>query len=112
MSWGVSVGFRSRSFSILAIVLALSGLVPRLAQGQMSASISGYITDRSGAAVPSVPVTVKNKDTGVSRMTSSDGTGHYLVLSLPIGNYDVEVKAQNFQPMVRGGIQLVIGQDA
>jgi len=91
--------------------MMLSALAPAT-QAQVSASISGFITDRSGAAVPSVPVTVTNKDTGVSRMTSSDGTGHYSVLSLPVGNYDVEVKAHNFQPMVREGIQLVIGQDA
>ena len=92
-------------------VLLLSWLMPR-ASAQVSASISGLVTDPSGAPVPSAEVTVKSLETGWARATSTDATGRYLVLALPVGIYEVTVRAHNFRQMSRPAIQLAVGQEA
>ena len=57
-------------------------------------------------------VVAKNVETGESRSAVTDGIGHYWVPSLPVGEYEVHVTKQGFQEQVRGGIHLVVGQEA
>src|SRR3974377_639055 len=58
---------------------------------QITANIKGAITDPSQAAVPSANVVVRNMETNVLRTVSSDSTGNYLVLALPVGVYEGKV---------------------
>jgi len=60
--------------------------------------VQGTVTDSSGAVVASAQITVTNPATGFTRNTVTDGTGNYFVSELPIGNYDVNVKAAGFRP--------------
>jgi hypothetical protein len=81
-------------------------------QAQNPASVEGAVKDHSGAAIQQAAVVVKDLETGVERRTVTDNSGRYIVLSLPIGDYSIRVQKQNFQPVVRNGIMLVIGQQA
>jgi len=96
-------------FMFAALVLS-SLILP--AKAQVSASISGIVTDASGAAVAAAELTVKSSETGWTRTTKTDTSGRYLVLSLPVGNHEMKVKAFGFKEMVRTGIQLAVGQEA
>ena len=80
--------------------------------GQVSASLSGTITDPSGAVVPGASVEVKSLDTGVSRTADTDAGGHYRFFALPVGLYEVRVKKEGFSEGIRAGIRLAVGQDA
>lgn len=95
---------------LLAVLLIL--ICQRAAHAQVSASISGVVTDPSGAAVPSASVTARNMETEVLRTTMTDGTGHYLILALPVGLYEVKVSKSGFHESTRSGIQLNVGQEA
>jgi len=86
-------------------------LVPA-SRAQISATLSGTATDPSGASVSGAEVIVRNAETGTERTTNTDGEGHYQVLGLPIGNCEVHVKKPGFVEAVRGGIHLVVGEDA
>ena len=78
----------------------------------MSSSISGTITDQSGALVSDVRVDVKSVDTGAGRNVVTDSSGHYQVPSLAAGQYEIRAEKQGFQAGVRQGINLAVGQDA
>jgi hypothetical protein len=104
-----SLRIRARWWLLLSVVLLLS--VPS-ARAQVTASIKGTITDPSGAAVPSATVTTTNKETDVSRIVMTDGSGSYLILALPIGLYEVKVSKPGFQEFARSGIELKVGQEA
>ncbi|HWZ96494.1 MAG TPA: carboxypeptidase-like regulatory domain-containing protein [Candidatus Dormibacteraeota bacterium] len=78
----------------------------------MSASISGFVTDPSGAPVAGAEVTVKSSETGWIRTTSTGSDGRYLVLALPVGKHEVTVKANGFRRMSRTEIQLTVGLEA
>jgi hypothetical protein len=101
---------RPSCWPLRAVLLILVCQPP--ARAQVSASISGVVTDPSGAAVPSASVTVKNLETEVLRTTLTDGAGRYLVVALPVGLYEVKVSKSGFQDSTRAGIQLNAVQQA
>jgi carboxypeptidase family protein len=103
---------RSASSHLLAIVLYLVCLWPLCAGAQVSASLSGRVTDRSGAAVPAARVTANNVDTGISRTTLTNQEAEYQLFELPVGHYELRATKDGFAEKVRTGILLVVGQDA
>ena len=64
------------------------------------ATISGTVTDASGAAVPNVNVTIQNTETTASRVVTTDASGFYTAPSLTIGSYRIAVEAQGFSKVV------------
>src|SRR5882672_8183123 len=99
---------------ILTFVFAILvfGFSYQTTQAQTSASISGSVTDPSGAPVAGAEVTAKSTETGWIRVTSTDTSGRYLILALPIGSHEIRVSAKGFKQMARTGIQLAVGQEA
>jgi hypothetical protein len=79
---------------------------------QVSAIVSGTVTDQSGAVVSGATVTVKSVDTGSVRTTSTDDSGIYRVFSLPVGEYEIRAQKPSFTDAVRTGVHLVVGQSA
>jgi hypothetical protein len=73
-------------------------------------TITGTITDATGAAVPNAPVEVRNTATNVAYPTVSTGTGAYTVTQLPPGSYSVAVTAAGFKKLTRAGITVDAGQ--
>jgi predicted porin len=92
--------------------LVLSAMLVFPAHAQVSAQLSGVVTDPSGAAVSGATVTVKNIGTGASQTTSTDSSGRYQVASLPLGHYEIRVKAPKFPEEVRTRVEIVGGQGA
>ncbi len=81
-------------------------------RAQVSASIKGSIADPSGAPVPSATVKARNLETGAVRGATSDEEGGFLILALPVGDYEVRVAKFGFQDAIRSGLHLVIGEEA
>ncbi|MGA7857531.1 MAG: carboxypeptidase-like regulatory domain-containing protein, partial [Terracidiphilus sp.] len=68
-----------------------------IAIGQtVTGSITGEVTDPSGAVVPGVQVTAHNLDTGVDTPATTNSAGLYRIEFLPIGRYQVTVQANGF----------------
>src|SRR6202521_5541227 len=99
-------------FALAGGLLAAFLFCAPAARGQVSASISGRGTDPAGATVGGAAVMAKNVETGETRSTVTDDAGRYWVPSIAVGEYEVHVTKQRFQEQVRGGIHLVVGQEA
>jgi predicted porin len=82
------------------------------AAAQVSASISGMVSDPSGTAVPSAVVTVRDVDTGLTRKTTTDDAGVYRVSALPEGVYEVRAEKPGFEERIQPNIRLADGGDA
>ncbi len=82
------------------------------ATAQVSANLSGRVSDPTGAAVPAASVTANDLDTGASRTALTNQAGEYELFELPVGRYEVRAKKDGFAEKVRTGIVLVVGQDA
>src|SRR5438045_9548192 len=61
---------------------------------QITANMRGTITDPSGAVVQNATVTARQLETGLTRTSTSDGAGNFLILELPLGHYRLAVTEQ------------------
>jgi hypothetical protein len=96
--------------TFVVAVVCLSALSAR-AQST-TGTISGTISDSSGAVLPGVDLLILNEETGSSREVKSDHAGRYLAPSLNIGRYRVTASVEGFQTQVRSGIEITVGRQA
>src|ERR1700757_2487734 len=92
-------------FALLAAFL-ISDLECVSAWAQATAQISGTVRDQSGAVLPGVEVTATQTETGISRMTTTNETGSYVLPNLPLGPYKLEAGLPGFRTYVQQGIVL------
>ena len=95
----------------LAVLCLSSSLMTIFAQAQTGASLSGVVTDQTGAALRDVAVTIRNADTGATRTIKTDGAGRYQASGLPSGRFEIRAAKQGFADETRSGISLAVGQD-
>ncbi|HXW04055.1 MAG TPA: TonB-dependent receptor [Vicinamibacterales bacterium] len=94
-------------------VLAIALLAPALALAQTgAATLTGIVSDDSGAAVPGATVTATNQATNVDYTATSNEAGAYTVTSLPIGTYVVKAELAGFKTALTRAIQLEAMQTA
>ncbi|HWQ55465.1 MAG TPA: TonB-dependent receptor [Bryobacteraceae bacterium] len=79
---------------------------------QPAANILGTVTDSTDAVVPQAAVSATNLQTGLVRRTITDGSGHYVILNLPIGAYKVEVEHPGFRRAALENVTLEVDQRA
>jgi hypothetical protein len=103
---------RFRGVLVSMALCLLASAFAGLARGQASASLTGFVTDISGAPVASATVTSRSVATSAERTATTDGEGRYLILALGAGEYALSAQKSGFQLEVREGIHLVVGQEA
>ncbi|HLK51271.1 MAG TPA: carboxypeptidase-like regulatory domain-containing protein [Bryobacteraceae bacterium] len=101
-----------RFLSIPVVVCSVALFLAGTAGAQVTGSISGAITDSTGAGVPNATVTITELDTRHSRSVITDDRGTYRVLALPVGRYEVKAEHAGFKTALRTGISLVVAQEA
>src|SRR5580698_1467347 len=87
--------------------LLIAFLFPAIALSQSdSSSLSGTVTDPSGAVVPNARVVAHNEANGQDRTVQTNASGSYTITNLPPGDYTVRVEAQGFGTVVQRGTHL------
>ncbi len=95
-----------RSWVLVALCLTFCFAVPSFSQTQVFGTISGTISDKSGAVVPGAQITITNKSTGLSQTTKTNDSGYYVLSNLPSGKYDVTAEKEGFQRCTNTGVIL------
>src|SRR5579862_6917621 len=78
----------------------------------ITGSITGTVTDPTGAVVPNARVTATNLGTNLTYNAVSNTAGSYNLLFLPIGNYNLSVEVTGFKKTVLGPFTLDVDQVA
>jgi hypothetical protein len=94
------------SSCVFSLIFSLS--LSLLAQGDRG-TITGTVTDSTGAPMPNVVVNITNTATNTSVRVTTTGTGEYNVASLQPGTYRVEIVAAGFKRYVQAGIEAAAG---
>src|SRR5580698_9711061 len=83
----------------MAVLFAITA-----AQGASEGSVTGTVTDPSGAAMASIVVSLRNAATGTQREVLTNAQGFYAIAALAIGEYEITVDQVGFAPYRRGGL--------
>ncbi len=102
----VPSGRRRSMMTLLAPLFAILLLLCGSALGSVTASISGTVTDPSGAALVGAMVTATNVETGIVQTLHTNQQGYYTFPSLALGHYDVTVQQSGFRPYRQTGLLL------
>ncbi|MGB6945974.1 MAG: TonB-dependent receptor [Bryobacteraceae bacterium] len=86
-------------------------ITPLFGQSGAVSQISGTVRDPSGLAVPGASVTVTHTDTGLARTAETGADGVYLLPSLPVGAYRIDVKKEGFTSYTQSGIILQVNSN-
>lgn len=98
---------KSKSWLWLPLAAALC---PCAAQADVTGTILGVVTDSTGAVIQGVRVAATHLDTNLVQETTTDATGQYRILSLPVGPYKVEATFSGFQTFVATGVVLTVNE--
>ncbi|HLW85768.1 MAG TPA: carboxypeptidase regulatory-like domain-containing protein [Candidatus Sulfotelmatobacter sp.] len=92
---------------VCLVILSLSTV--GLAQ-ELAATLTGTVTDPSGAVVPGATVSVHSDETGADRAISTGSSGNFNITNLPAGRYTVTVKSSGFQAYVARDVILNVAE--
>jgi hypothetical protein len=90
----------------MGALFAMIVLPASLFAQRVTTTITGTISDPSGAAIPQAQVAVVQTSTSAKTITQSDATGFYVLTNLAPGVYDLRVEKAGFQSYVRQGVVL------
>lgn len=99
----------------LILLLALALILPGWSHAQLAvttASLSGTITDPSGAVVPQAVIKITSSQAGISRTYTTDAVGRYTFSQLPPSTYSLSIESKGFETYKQTGIVLDAGQSA
>ena len=109
-SRAVIIGRESfQRFFFLLLAVCLIGSATLWAQIG-TGTVSGTITDESGAVIPNASIVIANKATGAVRNVNANGEGLYSAPALPAGNYQVRATVQGFVAVERDA-QVLAGSE-
>ena len=100
-----------RSSRILPTAAALILAASTAVHGQVvGATVSGQVRDASGAVLAGATVTVRQAETGATRVLVTDAEGRFFAPSVPVGPYMIFADHDRFARQERTGITLAVGQ--
>jgi hypothetical protein len=93
---------------LLALIVSLAWC--SLSAQVNTATVTGKVTDPSGAAVVGARVTMRQTATGIMRSVTSDAQGQYVFTFLSVGTYDLTAHSNGFRDQVQHNVVLEAGQ--
>ncbi len=94
----------------LSLILLLIAGIPFASAQVVGGSISGTVHESTGASLDGAAVTVRQIETGATRILTTGADGRFFAPSIPVGAYTVSVSHDGFATQVRTGISLTVGQ--
>jgi len=107
------MGEFQRKMAGAGVLLGMAAIWTTAAFGQgTTATISGNVSDSTGAAVAGAKVTATNLGTNLAQSATTASDGSYSLLFLPVGNYKVEISSAGFKKFDQTGITLDVNRNA
>ena len=94
----------------IVFLMLLLGIVSVPLSAQLDrGTVTGVITDPSGAVIPGVQISIRNTATSATYRSSSNEAGQYTVPNLPVGDYQLIFDSSGFKKLIRSGVAVGVG---
>jgi hypothetical protein len=100
--------FRTGFYAIALLAVVVFSALPMFAQFD-TGTITGRVTDPSGAVVAHAAITATNVGTGIKKSLVTDQNGNFVASALPYGTYIVETRASGFADSKSQPVELSVG---
>jgi hypothetical protein len=100
-------GNKRPAWLMLSLLLCFSGSL----RAQVTGTISGYVTDPSGAAIPGAKVTATSVEQNVTRTAESNAEGFYNFPAMVPGTYTVSTEKSGFEVLTTTGVVVTVNQN-
>jgi len=97
--------------SVLFVLLVLFGIAAPVRAQLYTGSITGVVSDPTGALIPDADVTLLDTEKGFTFTAKTDSKGRYLFRAVPPGTYNLTVKATGFKEKAQTGIKVDVNQN-
>jgi hypothetical protein len=94
---------------LILLLLVLAGAAVT-ANAQANGTISGHVTDTTGASIPNASVLIKETQTNVATSTNTNDAGYYSVTQLKPGIYSIQVRSHGFNLSISSNLKLAVAQ--
>lgn len=102
--------FKRLAIKLLVVTVAVAAAPGIWAQSLSStASLSGAVSDPSGARIPKATITVTDSEKGITRVAAAGSAGEFSFALLPAGTYTLQASAAGFKTSKQTGIVLNVG---
>ena len=91
---------------LLALFILTCGALAQTVTG----TLSGTVTDSTGAVIPNLNITAKNTETGAVRTVQTNAEGYFLMTFLPLGAYEVTAEARGFKKVIKSGVAIELNK--
>lgn len=95
-----------RVLRLCTLLIAVGLATVPLALGQATTSLTGTVSDPSGAAIAGAKVTLTNEATSVARATTTTSAGEYTFVAVLPGTYALTVEMAGFRTYLQKGVTL------
>lgn len=102
---------RSAAFWLALFIFPTLSITAFAQNAISTGSISGQVTDETGAVVVGATVTADSVDSGVRLTTKTNGTGFYRFSSLNVGSYKISVSQTAFKMSIIDNVLVQVGQN-
>lgn len=100
----------NRRFITLTLTALACATVASAQTSSTAGAVRGAIKDKAGKAVSGATLTLRNRETGLARTSTSNVQGEYHIGLLPVGNYELTVTATGMRTLKDANIQVSLGQ--
>ncbi len=101
----------NRRFAALTLTAMACAMVASAQTSSTSGAVHGVIKDKTGKALASATVQLRNRETGLTRTTTSNAQGEYRIGLLPVGNYELTVTTSGMRTVKDANVQVLLGQN-
>ena len=110
----MAIRTNAKGNSVFSVIVLLAATVLLSVQGHAQvagATVTGTVTDPSGAIIPNAQVSMTNTATGITTNVTTNSAGFYTTPNLIAGPYQVTIRTEGFQTLIQSGITLTVGAE-
>jgi hypothetical protein len=100
---------QSPAWISVLIAIALLSASPAAAQRATTADLTGTVYDETKAVLPGATITARSTETGLTRTTTTDAEGRFILPAMPVGTYGLTAELSGFSPQTLENVVLALG---